>query len=213
MGCSSPSTGGWRCETVEWPVRLRGVTETVVTTLGPNDRYNVAALGVFAPTAGEPPRARTWGRTRTWRNFDAGREACVQFVRDPVVFVDAALAVREHPGPVLPAADAWVHVRPERCDAGSEGETRWVEWRLHATDSETRRRVVPAFNRGHAAVVEATVAASRLEVPSYDTDELRERLRYLEGVTERCGGPREQAAFERLRELVEFDAPAGDGSE
>ena len=45
-----------------WPLELRGVTEAVVTTRGPNDRWNLAALGLFA---GDPVTARTWGRTRT----------------------------------------------------------------------------------------------------------------------------------------------------
>ena len=35
-------------ETTEWPVSLTGVTESVVTTLGPNGLWNAAALGLFA---------------------------------------------------------------------------------------------------------------------------------------------------------------------
>ncbi|PSP91673.1 DUF447 domain-containing protein, partial [Halobacteriales archaeon QS_1_68_44] len=62
----------------EWPVNLAGVTESVVTTLGPNDRWNLAALGLFA---GDPVTARTWGRTRTWRNFRERGGGYVQFTR------------------------------------------------------------------------------------------------------------------------------------
>jgi hypothetical protein len=199
----------------DWPVRLRGVTESVVTTLGPNDRYNVAALGIHAPsgdrtptpTAGEPPRARarTWGRTRTWRNFEERGEGYVQFTRDPVLFVDAALGIREVDDPVLADADAWVRVAVERIDAGREGNTQWVDWRLDPVEREVCRQVVPAFDRGYAAVVEATVAASRLDVDAYDTDTLRERIAYFERVANRCGGPAEQAAFERFHELVDVD--------
>jgi hypothetical protein len=205
----------------DWPVRLRGVTESVVTTLGPNDRYNVAALGIHAPTADSSydaptadssyddtrARARTWGRTRTRRNFEARGEGYVQFVRDPVVFVDAALGIRELDDPVLADADAWVRVDVERTDAGREGGTEWVDWRLAPVEADVRRRVVPAFDRGYAAVVEATVAASRLDVDAYDTGRLRERLAYFESVVERCGGPQEAAAVERLHELVDVDLP------
>ena len=199
----------------DWPDRLRGVTESVVTTLGPNNLYNAAALGVHAPNTAEesvdetdgpvPAQARTWGRTRTRRNFEARGEGYVQFVRDPVVFVDAALGIRETEEPVLDGADAWVRVTVERIDEGAEGGTEWVDWRLLPAESATRRAVVPVTNRGYAAVVEATVAASRLDVDAYDTGELRDRIAYFERVTERCGGPGERAAFDRLYDLVDID--------
>lgn len=189
----------------EWPVELNGVTETVVTTLGPNGNWNVAALGVHAPgrEAGDLPTARTWGRTRTWRNFRDNGGGYVQFVRDPQLFVEAALAVSERDDPVLEGAYAWVRVAVEAVDEGETAGTQWVRWTLHAEDAAVEKRVVPTFNRGYAAVVEATVAASRLDVEGYDSDKLRGRIDYFEEVTERAGGKGEQAAFERLRELIE----------
>lgn len=189
----------------DWPVTLCGVTETVVTTLGPNERYNVAALGVQAPDHGPHSgvTARTWGRTRTWRNFSEREGGYVQFTRDPVVFVEAALSIREQDDPVLDGADAWVEVTVEQIAEGSDGDTKWVDWRLSVEETGVENRVVPAFNRGYAAVVEATVAASRLDVPAYDTDLLRERIDYFESVVDRAGGPRERAAFDRIRDLLE----------
>ncbi len=205
-----------------WPARLRGVSESVVTTLGPNDLYNAAALGIHAPSESEPEdggsdnsddsahaRARTWGRTRTRRNFEARGEGYVQFVRDPVLFVEAALGIHEVTEPVLDSADAWVRVEVERTDAGREGGTEWVDWRLVPAESATRQTVVPVSNRGYAAVVEATVAASRLDVDAYDTETLRERIAYFEEVTERCGGPAERAAFERVYDLADVDETDG----
>jgi hypothetical protein len=110
----------------EWPdaLDLRGVTESVVTTLGPNGRWNLAALGLHAPEAdgaggaAGPVTARTWGRTRTWRNFTERGEGYVQFTRDPLTFVDAALSIREADDPVLDDADAWVRVEVERIEEG-----------------------------------------------------------------------------------------------
>ncbi|WP_178917516.1 DUF447 domain-containing protein [Natronomonas gomsonensis] len=184
----------------EWPAELRGVTESVVTTLGPNGRWNVAALGLFATdTSDGTATARTWGRTRTWRNFTERGEGHVQFTRDPVDFVDAACSVREEDDPVLDSADAWVRVEVDAVEDGVEGDTQWVEWALSPVESAVERRVVPTTNRGYYAVVEATVAASRLDVPSYDDETLRERLAYFADVVERCGGERERAAFDRLR--------------
>jgi hypothetical protein len=183
----------------EWPVELRGVTESVVTTLGPNDLWNAAALGLHA---GDPVTARTWGNTRTRRNFHRRGGGVVQFVDDPVVFAEAALSIHEVAEPVLDAACAWVEVEVEQAGAGEERGTRWADWKLQPVDSGVERRVVPTINRGFAAVVEATVAASRLGVEGYDDDELRARLDWLADVVERCGGAREREAMALVRDAT-----------
>ncbi len=185
----------------DWPVELRGVTETVTTTPGPNDRWNAAALGVHA---GDPATARTWGNTRTRRNFRREGEGYVQFTTDPVLFVEAALGIEEREDPVLPEADAWARVTVERVDAGESDGTEWIEWSLAPVESSVIRERVPTINRGFAAVVEATVAASRLDVPAYDRPELVARLEFLADVVGRCGGDPERAAFDRLVELSDW---------
>lgn len=204
-----------------WPVRLEGITESVVTTLGPNDRWNCAALGLHADENGGDTReggeagerggadgasaavtARTWGRTRTWRNFRERGDGYVQFVTDPVIFTEAALSIREEETPTLDAAAAWVRADVEEIDAGESDGTPWVEWALSPREFGVRRRVVPTIDRGHGAVIEATVAASRLDVTAYDTAELLDRLSYFESVVERCGGPREREAFSLLVDRV-----------
>ncbi|MFB6124031.1 MAG: DUF447 domain-containing protein [Haloferacaceae archaeon] len=178
-----------------WPVSLRGVTESVVTTLGPNDRWNAAALGLHA---GDPVTATTWGSTRTRRNFRREGGGFVQFTTDPREFVDAALTVREADDPVLPGADAWVEVEARPVATGEDEGTTWERWALHPVEREVRREYVPAVNRGFCAVVDATVAASRLDVPAYDTDALLDRLAYFADVVDRCGGPAEREAFARI---------------
>ncbi|WP_265111689.1 DUF447 domain-containing protein [Halosolutus halophilus] len=182
---------------VAWPVALTGVTETVVTTLGPNGLWNAAALGLFA---GDPVTARTWGNTRTRRNFHRQGEAYVQFTRDPVDFADAALSIYELEDPILASAGAWVRVRVEQVDAGTEGETEWEEWALDPVDAAIETETVPTIDRGVCAVVEATVAASRLGVTGYDEDRLRNRLDRCASIVDRAGGPREREALERVRE-------------
>jgi hypothetical protein len=192
-----------------WPddVRLRGVTESVVTTQGPNGLWNLAALGLRAPgvdeVGGDRVTARTWGRTRTWRNFRERGGGVVQFVVDPRTFVDAALSVTEREDAVLPAATAWVRVEAEALREGEEGGTEWVDWALTPVEHEVYDTEVPTFNRGYAAVVEATVAVSRLDVPGYDRGALLDRLRWLESVVERAGGRREREAYARVREYAD----------
>jgi hypothetical protein len=191
-------------DTDDWPLPLRGVTESVVTTLGPNDLWNVAALGLHAPegsaapTRDDPVTATTWGNTRTRRNFHRQGGGVIQFVSDPRTFVDAALTIREVDDPVLPESHAWVEVRADQVDAGEDGDTRWETWQLRPTEAAVTDPVVPRINRGFAAVIEATVAASRLDVPAYDTDDLLARLRRYADVVDRCGGRPEREAFATL---------------
>lgn len=185
----------------DWPVDLRGVTETVVATLGPNDRWNQAALGLHAPASeDEPATATTWGNTRTRRNFHRQGEACVQFVSDPVDFADAALSISETDDPVLDSADAWAEVDVSHVRSGEDDGTTVEHWELSPVESAIVRERPVSVNRGFYAVVEATVAVSRLDVDAYDTETLRERLRYFEDVARKCGGDREGEAIERVRE-------------
>jgi len=183
-----------------WPVDLRGVTESIVATLGPNDRWNMAALGLHAPDEpGEPVTATTWGNTRTKRNFHRQGGGVIQFTSDPREFVDAAVTIREESEPVLPNADAWVEVVVESVESGTDGGTEWERWELRpAAKGTVECRRPLTINRGFYAVVDATVAASRLDVPSFDTEQLVDRLRYFEETVEKCGGPRERAAFATL---------------
>jgi hypothetical protein len=197
-----------RTSSADWPVEFRGVTESLVTTLGPNDLWNVAALGLYPPESDatqpgeETVTARTWGNTRTRRNFHRRGGGCVQFTRDPVDFVDAALSIYELDEPVLDSADAWVEVEAEQVDAGESGDTEWERWELRPRESAVERETVPTTTRGFPAVVEATVAASRLGVPEYDQTELRERLDYFEEVGRKCGDERVRRALNKLDEYV-----------
>ncbi len=122
----------------DWPVALSGVTESVVTTLGPNGRWNAAALGLFA---GDPVTARTWGNTRTKRNFHRRGEGYVQFVDDPVVFTDAALSLRGR------RADPWGGKRLGQGDSRVDRDRNRRQDRVGTVDARARRLDGPQ-NRG-----------------------------------------------------------------
>jgi len=184
-----------------WPVPLRGVTEAVVTTLGPNDLWNVAALGVHA---GDPVTARTYGNTRTRRNFERQGGGVVQFVADPRDFADAALSIREEPDPVLDSADAWVEVEARQVDSEEDHGTTVRTWELTPVESAVLREQPTTYNRAFGAVVEATVAASRLDTPGFDDAELRSRLAFFAETVERCGGEREREAMARVERYTDW---------
>ncbi|MGQ4554756.1 DUF447 domain-containing protein [Halobellus sp. GM3] len=192
----------------EWPVALRGVVESVISTPGLDDRWNVAALGLHAGDdhdRTDPVRARTWGQTRTRASFERHGCGYVQFVRDPVTFVKAALDEVETDDPVLDAATAWVEVAATRVDTGESGGTQWIDWLLRPRKSAVEQRRVPTTSRSLGAVVELTVAASRLGVPEYDGEQLRDRMAFFADVAYRCGGPREREAVALVVSLSEWD--------
>lgn len=201
-----------------WPAGLRGVTESIVATRGPNELWNYAALGLFAPDRGpgsdaaaaaDAVTARTWGTTRTRRNFVRTGGGVVQFTTDPREFVEAALTVAEGDEPTRPGAAAWVRVEATRLASGEAGDTTWVDWRLDPVDATVERDVVPTINRGFNAVIEATVAASRLDVPAYDETTLRSRLAHVASVIETAGGPAELEALARIEAVTDWQRGEG----
>lgn len=188
--------------TADWPVAIEGITESVVTTPDADGQWALAALGLHP---GDPVTARTWGGTRTRRNFERAGRGVVQFTRDPVVFVEAALGVSTVDEPVLDAAAAWVEVTVERQATGEDGGTDWIDWALTPVESAVVHEAVPTIERGTNAVIEATIAASRLGVPTYDDAVLRDRLAHYRAIVERCGRSADREAMARLDELRPSD--------
>lgn len=178
-----------------WPVSIDAVTETIVATKGPNDRWNLAALGLFP---GEPVTAITWGRTRTRRNFERVGSGIIQFSTDPVDFVDAALSIVERDDPILPTSHAAVEVDVDPQDEGVETGTTWKRWSVRAGDHVVSDRQVPTLRRGRIAVVEATIAVSRLGRDGFDDETLDRRLELVKDVVERTGSERDRIAIERV---------------
>ena len=200
-------------EAPAWPAELGGVTESVIATLGPNERWNYAALGLFArdrdpgsdPAAAvDAVTARTWGATRTRRNFERTGGGVVQFTTDPREFVDAALSTTEGEEPRLPGAAAWVRIEATQLATGEDRGTEWKDWQLKPVRVGVEREVVPTTNRGFNAIIEATVAASRLDVPAYEEQTLRERLDYFASVVERAGGSAELEALDRIEAITSW---------
>ena len=82
---------------------------------------------------------------------------------------------------------AWGELRAVRVRSNPDHEPRWSEAVLTGTTSDADgaswdwwqadvvAETVPTIDRGFGAVIEATVAASRLGVPAYDQEALRER--------------------------------------
>ncbi len=190
---------------------------------GDGASYNVAAMGVRqereeksiqgdgsaaaggrgsqggVDDAGSRVFVRLWEGSDTLDNVRATGEVVVNFTRDPVVYVEAALGDAD--GRVVDGrlrdADAWIRCTVEKEGVERDGDVH--RWRLHERETTVETRRVHAVNRGFNAVVEAAVDATRLEFQP----ELRERVERNLGLAYRCGGKREREAVERLREHLD----------
>lgn len=189
-----------------WPFASDGIVETVTTTPQPDGTWNVAALGLTDVSEGTA-QARTWGRTRTRKNFEREGRGYVHVHTDPVVFARAALERWTREEPVLPEAAAWAKVETSDTEQGTTNGTNWRDWTLRPLATDILRRQVPCPSRGFPAVIEMTVAASRLGHPAYHDDQLLDRLDAYSATAIRCGGPREREAVDRIESLTAWDQP------
>jgi len=174
------------------------ITETVATTHDGDGTPNAAPMGVRRDDGGT--YAHLWEGSTTLRNVRATNEVVVNFTRDPVVYVEAALGDGSEyvVDGRLRDADGWVRCDAERVESSDERD-EVTRWRLVERERRTENRVLPTHSRGFASVVEATVHATRLDFKP----ELRDLYEHHVGVAERCGGEREREAAERLRGYVD----------
>jgi hypothetical protein len=185
-----------------WPAALVGITESVVTTRGPNGRWNAAALGLHSD--GAAVTAQTYGRTRTWRNLGADGRGVINFITDPMQFVRAALSVYEPDGAVLSGAAAVVEVTAVATREWTEDSTEMTRWELQPVWATIRRWRLPTYRRGRMAVIDATVAASRLDVPGADEAALHAELQRCADIVARTGSDSDRAAFAEIDELTHW---------
>jgi hypothetical protein len=95
-----------------------------------------------------------------------------------------------------------VRIEATQLATGEDRGTEWKDWQLKPVRVGVEREVVPTTNRGFNAIIEATVAASRLDVPAYEEQTLRERLDYFASVVERAGGSAELEALDRIEAIT-----------
>lgn len=186
------------------------IVETLVTTLDASGRPNFAPMGVVW---GEDEIVlKPYQETTTFRNLRATGEAVVNLVDEVRYFVEGALA-----SPTFPATPAAV-VRGVVLDAACS----WRELRVRAAETDAPRarfacavvhrgfkREFLGFSRARAAVIEATILATRTRILPI-ADILREYGR-LQVVVDKTAGPAEREAMARLTAFVGDEAAALEG--
>ena len=179
------------------------ITETVATTRDEDGTPNAAPMGVLKQE--EDVYARLWEGSTTLGNGRATNEVVVNFTRDPVVYVEAALGDGDGNRGVdgfvtdgrLRDADGWVRCGAERIP-DEEDREEVTRWRLTERERNIEERVLFAHSRGFSSVIEATVHATRLEFKP----ELRELIEHHLEVARKCGGKREREAADLLERYV-----------
>ncbi len=178
---------------------LDGINEIIATT-EKEGRINAAPIGVIRD--GEKIYIRLFSGTHTYDNILENGWFVANITHDAWLIAETALEdltpshfVRREGLPVLKDAEAWALFKCETFQMDI------IIARVEFVKGEVQRRDFRAFNRGANLVVEAAVAATRYM--ALRTDAYYEDILKLKRIVDRCGGPREREAMERLMDRID----------
>lgn len=178
---------------------LDGINEVIATT-EKNGVINAAPLGIIRD--GESLYIKLFLGTHTYDNVLENGWFVANITHDSWIFAETALedltqdyfACRDGI-PILKNTEAWAlfKCKPFPLDI--------VIAKVEPVKGEVLRKDFRAFNRGANLVVEAAVAATRYL--ALRTDSYYEEIMKIKRIVERCGGPRERDAMERLMDRID----------
>ena len=178
---------------------LDGINEVIATT-EKNGAINAAPLGIIRD--GDSLYIRLFLGTHTYDNIVEDGWFVANIIHDSWLFAETALEdlsqdyfVHRDSLPVLKDAEAWCLFK---CQAFP---LDIIIAKVEPVKGEVLRRDFRAFNRGANLVVEAAVAATRYL--ALRTDSYYEEIMKIRRIVDRCGGPREREAMERLMDRID----------
>ena len=178
---------------------LDGINEVIATT-EKKGVINAAPLGIIRD--GESLYVKLFLGTHTYDNVLANGWFVANITHDSWIFAETALEdltqdyfVRRDGLPILKDAEAWALFKCEPFPLDI------VTAKVELVKGEVLRKDFRAFNRGANLVVEAAVAATRYL--ALKTDSYYEEIMKIKRIVERCGGPREREAIERLMDRID----------
>ena len=187
------------------------IVESIITTLGADDRPHVAPMGVIW-REGHPVLA-PFRPSATLDNLLHGGTAVINHTDDVRIFAGCLTGRRDWPvrpadriaGCVLNAALAHQEITVERIEEDAERPRFHCRVVHEATHGAFR-----GFNRAQAAVIEGAILVSRLHL--LPREKIDREMTYLQVAIEKTAGPREREAWSWLSERVrEFYAAAAAG--
>jgi hypothetical protein len=176
-----------------------GINEVIATT-EKTEVINAAPLGIIRD--GDTLYIRLFLGTHTYNNILENGWFVANIIHDSWLFAETALVdlsqdyfVRRDGLPVLKDAEAWCLFK---CQASP---LDIVIAKIEPIKREVLRRDFRAFNRGANLVVEAAIAATRYR--ALRTDSYYEEIMKIKRIVDRCGGPRDREAMERLMDRID----------
>ena len=176
-----------------------GINEVIATT-EMSGRINAAPLGIIRDA--DSLYVRLFLGTHTYENVLRKGWFVANITHDAWLFAETAIEdldqeyfMRREELPVLKSAEAWGLFK---CEAYA---TDIIIAKVELVKGEVLRRDFRACNRGANLVIEAAVAATRYL--ALRTDFYFEELMKMQRIINRCGGPREREAMDRLMERID----------
>lgn len=181
------------------------IVEGIVTTLDREGRANFAPMGVewgITEIVLKPFRDTT-----TFRNLLETGDAVLNLVDQVSYFVQGALtspsfashAASVVTGAVMDAACSWRELRVQQAET-TEARARF---RCAVVHSGFQREFI-GYNRARAAVIEATILATRTRI--LPLDDILAEYRRLQVIVDKTAGPAEREAMETLTQFVQKEA-------
>jgi len=178
---------------------LDGINEIIATT-EKDGRINAAPLGIIRDE--DNLYIRLFTGTHTYENIMATGWFVANITHDAWLFAETAIEdlipnyfIRKENLPILRDTEAWALFR---CSAFP---LDIVIANIEFVKGEILRKDFRAFNRGTNLVIEAAVAATRYL--ALRTDSYYDEIMKLRRIIDRCGGPREREAMERLMDRID----------
>ena len=178
------------------------IRETIVTTVGEDGTAHIAPIGIIED--GDGWVIAPFKPSATLDNLRNTPHAVANYTDDVLVFAGCLTGRRDWPvrpatkvpGAVLEQALAHAELTVE---AVSEDDLR-PRFQCRVVHEETHRPF-HGFNRAQAAVIEAAILVSRLNM--LPPDKVEQEIAYLEIAVAKTAGPRERQAWDWLMEKID----------
>lgn len=181
------------------------ILEGILTTVNEDGSVNIAPQGPIVDSQMRELVLRPYQTSTTYANLKRTGEAVFHVTDDVELLAHAAVGRVDPPPPMRPAKAVSGFVLVDAC--------RWYALRVRTLDDRQPRTEIVAdvvdqgtqreffgLNRAKHAVVEAAIAATRLEF--LPMDEVLRDLARLAPLVRKTGGPAEQRAFEFLDDFI-----------
>ena len=186
------------------------ILESIVTTVDRQGHVNIAPMG---PTVDEPLTRftlRPFRTSTTYENLRQTQRATIHVTDDSMLFAKAVTHQLDELPPLTSLESGEWQVLSDACRYFAVVVENWQDDEMRAIVDcrvvhEASLRPFFGFNRAKHAVIEAAILASRKHLLPATT--IDQSLRELEILVEKTAGPKEQAAFNLLKDYLSKPQP------